>query len=160
MQQYFNTHSLVISALALVAVVGFFLLRDKPKWNDVLAFGVIIIGLAAAWFALRPTQTPLMESSAKVQAMIGAGTPVLLEFQSPYCLACTMVKPVVDGLEQELAGQVEFIRLNIQDEVGQELAPLYSFEYTPTFIFFDAQGNEVWREVGRLDPQRVRDSLK
>lgn len=71
-----------------------------------------------------------------------------------------MVKPVVDELEAELEGQVEFIRLNIQDEVGQELAPLFGFEYTPTFIFFDAQGNEVWREVGRLDPQRVRDSLK
>ncbi len=71
-----------------------------------------------------------------------------------------MIKPVVDGLEQELGGQVEFIRLNIQDEVGQELAPLYGFEYTPTFIFFDAQGNEVWREVGRLDPQRVRDALE
>ncbi len=71
-----------------------------------------------------------------------------------------MVKPVVDGLEEELNGQVEFIRLNIQDGVGQELAPLYGFEYTPTFIFFDAQGSEIWREVGRLDPQRVRDALK
>ena len=71
-----------------------------------------------------------------------------------------MIKPVVDGLEQELGGRVEFIRLNIQDEVGQELAPLYGFEYTPTFIFFDAQGNEVWREVGQLDPQRVRDALE
>ncbi|MEW5829282.1 MAG: thioredoxin family protein [Chloroflexota bacterium] len=71
-----------------------------------------------------------------------------------------MMKPVVDGLEKELNGRVEFIRLNIQDEAGQELAPLYGFEYTPTFIFFDAQGNEVWREVGRLDPQRVRDALE
>ncbi len=84
MQQYINTHSLVLIALALVIIVGFFLLRDKPKWSDLLAFGVIVVGLAAAWFALRPTQSPLMESSAKVQAMIGAGKPVLLEFQSPY----------------------------------------------------------------------------
>ena len=84
MQQYLNTHSLVLIALALVALAAFFLLREKPKWSDLLAFGVIAAGLLAAWFALRPTQTPLMESSAKVQAMIGAGKPVLLEFQSPY----------------------------------------------------------------------------
>ena len=40
-----------------------------------------------------------------------------------------------------------------------ELAPVYDFEFTPTFIYFDAQGNELWRMVGEFDPQRVRDSL-
>lgn len=70
------------------------------------------------------------------------------------------MKPVVDGLEQELKGQLTVIRLNIQENVGRELAPVYGFEYTPTFIFFDAQGNELWREVGELDVERVRQSIK
>ncbi len=55
---------------------------------------------------------------------------------------------------------LHIIRLNIQETVGRELAPVYGFEFTPTFIFFDAQGNELWRTVGSFDPQRVRDSLK
>ena len=66
----------------------------------------------------------------------------------------------MDGLEQELEGQVIFIRLNIQEEVGRELAPLYGFEFTPTFIFFDAQGNELWRTVGDIDPEKVRQSVE
>jgi thioredoxin-related protein len=70
------------------------------------------------------------------------------------------MKPVVDGLEQELGDQLQFVRLNIQDKVGKELAPVYGFQYTPTFIFFDGQGNELWRTVGELNPQKVRDSLK
>jgi thioredoxin-related protein len=70
------------------------------------------------------------------------------------------MKPVVDGLELELGDKVVFIRLNIQETVGRELAPVYGFEFTPTFIFFDAQGNELWRMVGNFDPQKVRDSLK
>jgi len=70
------------------------------------------------------------------------------------------VKPVVDGLEGELGDRMLLIRLNIQESVGRELAPVYGFEYTPTFIFFDAQGHEVWRVIGDFDPQRVRDSLK
>lgn len=69
------------------------------------------------------------------------------------------MKPVVDELEQELGDQVLFIRLNIQASVGRELAPVYGFQYTPTFIFFDAHGNELWRVVGDFDPQKVRDSL-
>ena len=69
------------------------------------------------------------------------------------------MKPVVDGLEQEFSGQLLIIRLNIQETVGRELAPVYGFEYTPTFILFDAQGNELWREVGGLDVERVRESV-
>ena len=69
------------------------------------------------------------------------------------------MKPVVDGLEQELVGKVLFIRLNIQESVGRELAPVYGFEYTPTFVFFDAQGHELWRTIGDFDPQKVRDSI-
>ena len=66
----------------------------------------------------------------------------------------------MDELENEFGDQILFIRLNIQEEVGRELAPVYDFEFTPTFIYFDRDGNELWREVGSLDPQRVRDSLE
>jgi len=69
------------------------------------------------------------------------------------------MKPVVDGLEQELQGRLSVVRIDIQSTAGRELAPAFGFRYTPTFIFFDAQGVELWREVGSLDPQRVRDSL-
>ena len=65
----------------------------------------------------------------------------------------------MDGLESELGGQLEVIRLNIQEQVGRELAPAYGFDFTPTFIYFDGSGAERWRQVGDLDPQRVRDSL-
>ena len=49
--------------------------------------------------------------------------------------------------------------LNVQDPVGRELAPVYDFEYTPTFIFFNAKGAELWRTIGEIDPQRVRASV-
>lgn len=55
---------------------------------------------------------------------------------------------------------LHIVRLNVQETVGRELAPVYGFEFTPTFIFFDAQGNELWRTIGSFDPQLVRDSLK
>ena len=72
----------------------------------------------------------------------------------------------MDELEQELdkgisiGAPIHIIRLNIQGDVGRELAPVYNFEFTPTFIFFDSQGHEVWRTIGEFDPQKVRDSLK
>ena len=66
----------------------------------------------------------------------------------------------MDELENELGNEILFIRLNIQEPVGRELAPVYDFEFTPTFIYFDADGEELWREVGSLDTERVRESVE
>jgi hypothetical protein len=77
-------YSFVAIALGLVTAAGFILLTNKPKLNDYLAFGVIVAGLVTAWVILHPRQTPLMDDAKTVRAMIGAGTPVLLEFQSPF----------------------------------------------------------------------------
>ena len=65
----------------------------------------------------------------------------------------------MDGLETELASKLKIVRINVQDAVGRELAPVYDFEYTPTYIFFDGGGREVWRTIGEIDPQQVRDSV-
>ena len=70
------------------------------------------------------------------------------------------MKPIVDGLEQELGASLAIIRVNVQSDAGRQLAKTYQFQYTPTFIFFDASGAEIWRQVGSLDAQKVRDSLK
>jgi thiol-disulfide isomerase/thioredoxin len=166
MGAFFNHYSFLIVSIGLVVVAGLVLLTNKPKRNDYLSFSVIFLGLVMAWVILHPRQTPLMDDAKMVQQMIGAGTPVLLEFQSPYCISCTQIKPVVDELERELLGQmsigapIHIIRINIQENVGKELAPVYGFEFTPTFIYFDAQGNELWRTIGTFDPQKVRDSLE
>jgi thioredoxin-related protein len=65
----------------------------------------------------------------------------------------------VDGLEQQLSGKLDIVRINIQEPVGRQLAPVYDFEYTPTYIYFDSKGNELWRTIGEIDPQKVRDSV-
>ena len=66
----------------------------------------------------------------------------------------------MDELENENIDRLIIIRLNVQEEVGRELAPVFEFSFTPTFIFFDAEGEELWREMGGLDTQRVRDSIQ
>ena len=74
-------------------------------------------------------------------------------------MGCLAVKPVVDRVQIELTGKLRIIRLDIQSPAGHALADRYRFQFTPTFIFFDGQGAEQWRSVGRLDPQQVRQSL-
>ena len=75
-------------------------------------------------------------------------------------MACTALKPIVDGIETEYAGRLRVIRLNIQDPVGKTLGQALGFRFTPTFIFFGGDGQESWRSIGAIDSQQVRDALK
>jgi len=79
-----NQYSFVAFSVLLAIVAGLILLRKQPKFKDFLAFGIIVTGLIFAWMVYHPRQTLLMNDAKKVQEMIGAGKPVLLEFQSPY----------------------------------------------------------------------------
>ena len=84
MDELYNHYSFLWIALGLTIVAGLVLLTNKPKLRDFMSFGVIVAGLLVAWLILHPQQTALMGDAKAVQAMIGAGEPVLLEFQSPY----------------------------------------------------------------------------
>jgi hypothetical protein len=81
---FIREYSLLIVGLVLSIAAGYMLLAHKPKLNEYLAFGVIVAVLISSWVILHPRQTPLMDDAKAVRAMIGAGTPVLLEFQSPF----------------------------------------------------------------------------
>ena len=66
----------------------------------------------------------------------------------------------MDELENNLMDRIVIIRVNVQEEVGRELASVYELSFTPTFIYFDAEGNELWREIGGLDAQQVYESVE
>jgi hypothetical protein len=84
MEQLYNHYSFLWIAVGLTLVAGLVLLTNKPRLRDFISFGVIVAGLLVAWLILHPSPTPLMHDARSVQEMIGTGTPVLLEFQSPY----------------------------------------------------------------------------
>ena len=70
------------------------------------------------------------------------------------------MKPVVDAVEKKYAHALLVIRLNIQDSVGRKMAAEHGLEFSPTFIFFDAGGKEMWRTTGHLDVGMILDSLE
>lgn len=74
-------------------------------------------------------------------------------------MGCTLAKPIVDGIAREFEGRLQVLRVDIQNQEGQELARLYKSVATPTFILFDAGGQEIYRSVGQIDPQALRDLI-
>ena len=84
MEEIIWPYSFLWIAVGLTLVAGLVLLTNKPKVRDFVSFGVIAAGLLVTWLIIHPRQTPLLNDARAVQEMIGAGRPVLLEFQSPY----------------------------------------------------------------------------
>lgn len=157
--EYIQPYSLLLITGFLLVVLGIILFRQRPRPQVVVAFLTVVVALVAVYFYIRPIQTPLIGDAAHVKAMIGQGKPVLLEFQSPYCIGCTALRPAVDQAEKQYAGKLLIIRINIQDAVGMELKPVYDFHYTPTFIFFDEKGDERWRVIGTFDAAKLQQEM-
>jgi hypothetical protein len=81
--RFINHHSFSLFAGASLLLLAVFLFRDGFRASDLVALGALILGLVIAYGFLQPGPSTL-SGVAEVEAKIGAGQPVLLEFQSPY----------------------------------------------------------------------------
>jgi len=61
----------------------------------------------------------------------------------------------VNGLKTEFPDQLRVVNVDVQSSLGRELTREYG-KFTPTFIIFDGNGEEVWRAIGSLDADDVR----
>jgi thioredoxin-related protein len=66
-----------------------------------------------------------------------------------------VAKPVVDGLEQDLEGQAQVLRLAVIDDVGGELAMRYGVRGVPTLVVLNGAGEVVLKQTGVLDRAAV-----
>jgi thioredoxin-related protein len=59
-----------------------------------------------------------------------------------------LAKPVVDGIERDLEGKAEVLRLGVMSGVGRELAVRYSVRRVPTLVLLDGNGDVVLTQAG------------
>lgn len=153
-----NQYSFLLLSLVALVLLAFFLLRDGARGSDWAALASLALGLFLAYALLRPGRST-NQRAEEVLDRIGSGQAVLVELQSPYCLGCMAMRPLMDSIEREHAGRLVVIRLNVQESAGRTIADQVGLHATPSFLFFDATGREVWRSVGIIDPALVRQWL-
>ncbi|MBU0702868.1 MAG: thioredoxin family protein [Chloroflexi bacterium] len=61
----------------------------------------------------------------------------------------------MDGLERDLEGQAQVLRLSVMDDVGGELAMRYGVRGVPTFVLLDGAGKTVLTQVGLPDREEI-----
>ncbi len=83
MTKILNQYSFLILGVLIIALAVYALSRRgfrRLDWLLLVALAGLVI---AAWWVMHPTASQVSDADS-LRARIGAGTPVLLEFQSPY----------------------------------------------------------------------------
>ena len=82
-----------------------------------------------------------------------APLPRLVDLGRGTCIPCKMMAPILEELRVEYEGRavVEVIDLREDSQAGAD----YAIRVIPTQIFFDSDGNEVWRHEGFLPKDQI-----
>ena len=71
-----------------------------------------------------------------------------------------MAKPIVDGLERDLAGQAKVVRLDLLSPVGRQAASHFGVRGLPTLLVVDGEGRVILTQLGLLRPGEVRSRIE
>ena len=77
--------------------------------------------------------------------VVGAETPVLVDFWAEWCVPCHMVSPVVEEIGRDNGDALSVVKLNIDE--NPEVTRKYGVMSIPTLIMF-VSGEEKARVVG------------
>ncbi|MEQ8677459.1 MAG: thioredoxin domain-containing protein [Aggregatilineales bacterium] len=106
---------------------------------------IITVVFITGFVILRPGSSNVNDIQA-AQAQIGNGQPTFVEFFSNYCTGCIVFEPIISDLVQNIDAEFNVLRVDIHTQVGRGLREIYEFSFTPEFVLYDAEGNEVWRD--------------
>jgi hypothetical protein len=81
MAELINHNSAIIFSAIILLVGAVVMVRRGLETRRVIAYGALVVLVAGAFFMMRPA-SGTDASATEITTIIGAGYPVLLEFQS------------------------------------------------------------------------------
>ncbi|MEE8109409.1 MAG: thioredoxin [bacterium] len=86
-----------------------------------------------------------IETSEFDREVLGADTPVLVDFYADWCGPCRAMAPVVETLAEKADGRYQVVKVNVDEE--RDLAARYEIRSIPTFLVF-RNGETAFRHMG------------
>ena len=95
----------------------------------------------------------LASGPTKAGAVPVRGMVTMVDLGAKKCIPCKMMAPVLQKLEKEYKGRAAIVFLDVWED--SEAAYRFRIRTIPTQIFFDKQGNEVFRHEGYMNEATI-----
>ncbi len=82
---------------------------------------------------------------------------IIVDFWATWCGPCRMLSPILDEVEEEMAGQISVVKVNVDD--ADEIAAQYRIMSIPTLLFFK-NGQLVDKTVGAMPKAILVEKIK
>jgi len=89
-------------------------------------------------------------------AELAAKGITLVDIGAEWCAPCRTMEPVLQSLQQEMAGKYKLVRIDAGRET--ELMKQLKASEIPTFIVYK-NGKEVWRKTGVIDLEELKKAI-
>jgi len=93
-----------------------------------------------------------------VSTVPAKGRVTMIDLGAKKCIPCKMMAPILVKLEKAYRGKADIVFIDVWE--NKEPAQRYKIRAIPTQIFFNEQGEEVYRHVGFLDEKSIIGQLK
>jgi thioredoxin 1 len=81
------------------------------------------------------------------------GMVTMIDLGAKKCIPCKMMAPILAKLEKAYKGKADIVFIDVWE--NQQQAPRFKIRSIPTQIFFNEQGEEVYRHVGYFDEKSI-----
>jgi thiol-disulfide isomerase/thioredoxin len=101
-----------------------------------------------------------IQASDYEREVLGAGTPVVLDFFSTECPPCEALAPKYEAVADQFAGRVGFLKIFRQ--ASRELATKLGVTGSPTLLFFkngQEQGQRLTGDIKRSEIKAAVEAL-
>ena len=96
-------------------------------------------------------------SNRQFNDLVASGKPFVLDFYADWCGPCQTLLPTVEKLSQEFEGEVEILKVNVDDQ--RDLASKFNVRSIPSIFFMHE--NEVKDKVNGLTSENtLRSKIK
>jgi len=102
--------------------------------------------VAAAPILLTPEVIEITSIEQFEQEIKQSTVPILVDFYANWCGPCKHIAPRIDKSAVTLAGQVKFLKVNV--DVVQRLPGKYNIRAMPTVLLFQSDGEILERKTG------------
>jgi thioredoxin 1 len=86
------------------------------------------------------------------------GMVTMVDLGAKKCIPCKMMAPILEKVEKKYEGKAAIIFIDVWKHRGE--AKRFQIQAIPTQIFYDRDGNEVYRHVGFMDEAGIDAQLK